>query len=107
MDAIVRDSQSHFLQNKCHMKRLPTLMCAAAALALGFSIIGCSKKDGNRVGKGRVLVMVPKGVHPYYEPCYEGFKDAAAKYGVTPEYRAAKAFEVPQQVDIIENLIAR
>jgi len=51
--------------------------------------------------------MVPKGVHPYYEPCYEGFQDAAKKYGVKTEYRAAKAFEVPQQVEIIENLIAR
>jgi len=55
----------------------------------------------------KTLVMVPKGVHPYYEPCYEGFKDAGAKYGVKTEYRAAKAFEVPQEVEIIENLIAR
>ena len=30
----------------------------------------------------KTFVMVPKGVHPYYEPCYEGFKAAAAKYGV-------------------------
>jgi len=52
------------------------------------------------------LVMVPKGVHPYYEPCYQGFKDAGVKYGVKTEYRAAKAFEVPQEVEIIENLIA-
>jgi ABC-type sugar transport system substrate-binding protein len=58
-------------------------------------------------GKERLLVMVPKGVHPYYEPCYEGFKDAAARYGVKTEYRAAKVFEVPQQVEVIENLIAR
>lgn len=55
----------------------------------------------------KVLVMVPKGVHPYYEPCFEGFRDAAKKYGVKVEYRAAKAFEVPQQVEVIENLIAR
>jgi ribose transport system substrate-binding protein len=46
-------------------------------------------------------------VHPYYEPCYEGFKDAGAKYGVKTEYLAAKAFEVPQEVEIIENVIAR
>jgi ribose transport system substrate-binding protein len=59
-------------------------------------------------GAGQIsLAMVPKGVHPYYEPCYEGFKDAGAKYGVKTEYRAAKAFEVPQEVEIIENLIAR
>jgi ribose transport system substrate-binding protein len=53
-----------------------------------------------------MFVMVPKGVHPYYTPCYEGFTNAAAKYGVQVDYRAAKAFEVPQQVEIIENLIA-
>ena len=51
--------------------------------------------------------MIPKGVHPYYEPCYEGFKDAGSKLGVKTEYLAAKAFEVPQEVEIIENVIAR
>jgi ribose transport system substrate-binding protein len=51
--------------------------------------------------------MVPKVVSPYYEPCFEGFKDAASKYGVKAEYLAARAMEVPQQVEIIENLIAR
>jgi ribose transport system substrate-binding protein len=72
--------------------------------------MGCGKKADEQSpsqGKQKVFVMVPKGVHPYYEPCYEGFKDAAAKYGVKAEYRAAKAFEVPQQVEIIENVIAR
>jgi len=69
---------------------------------------GCGKKSAEVVSaKPRIFVMVPKGVHPYYEPCYEGFKDAADKYGVKVEYRAARAFEVPQQVEIIENIIAR
>ncbi len=27
----------------------------------------------------KTFVMVPKGVHPYYEPCYEGFQAAAKK----------------------------
>jgi ribose transport system substrate-binding protein len=73
------------------------LVCGAILLS------GCGRKERAE----KLLVMVPKGVHPYYEPCYEGFKDAAAKYGVKAEYRAAKAFEVPQQVEVIENLIAR
>ncbi len=73
---------------------------------------GCNKKEetsggSQATGKEKLLVMVPKGVHPYYEPCFEGFKDAAAKYGFKAEYRAAKAFEVPQQVEVIENVIAR
>src|SRR5256885_3263116 len=77
------------------------------------TITGCGKKEGQggsssgSDGKKKIFVMVPKGVHPYYEPCYEGFKDAAAKYGVEAEYKAAKAFEVPQQVEVIENVIAR
>ena len=74
------------------------VVCGGALLAAG-----CGQQKKHE----KVFVMVPKGVHPYYEPCYEGFKGAAAKYGVKVEYRASKAFEVPQQVEIIENLIAR
>src|SRR6266446_6394117 len=90
-------------------KSIWVLLTAVALTWLG---AGCGKKDESKgiepaKGKERVFVMVPKGVHPYYEPCFEGFKDAAAKYGVKAEYRAAKAFEVPQEVEVIENVIAR
>lgn len=57
--------------------------------------------------KSKVLVMVPKGVHPYYEPCFEGFKDAAAKYGYEAQYEAPATFDVGVQVKTIENLIVR
>jgi ribose transport system substrate-binding protein len=85
---------------------LPLLLVSVALLA------GCGKKEGSHGtaaggGKKKILVMVPKGVHPYYEPCYEGFKDAAAKYGASAEYQAAKAFEVQQEVEVIENVVAR
>jgi len=76
-------------------------------------LAGCGQGTGGGTAQGpaskaqRTFVMVPKGVHPYYEPCYEGFKDAAAKYGMKADYKAASVFEVPQQVQIIENLIAR
>ena len=83
---------------KTFLRKLPV-----PATILILALAGCGKKSPGE----KVFVMVPKGVHPYYEPCYEGFKDAAAKHGVKVEYRAGKAFEVPQQVDIIENLIAR
>ena len=83
----------------------------AVVIGSGLLCTSCSKREqaanGQSKGKEKVFVMVPKGVHPYYEPCYEGFKDAAAKYGVKVDYRAAKGFEVPQQVEIIENVIAR
>lgn len=87
-------------------------LCLFAMLSLALLIAGCAKKEdaqtnGQAKGKEKIFVMVPKGVHPYYEPCYEGFKDAGAKYGVKTEYLAAKALEVPQEVDIMENVIAR
>jgi ribose transport system substrate-binding protein len=84
-----------------------TLALTAPAFLCAALLTGCARKQEQKGPKPKVLVMVPKGVHPYYEPCYEGFKAAAAKYGVKTEYRAAKAFEVPQQVEVIENLIAR
>jgi len=53
------------------------------------------------------FVMVPKGVHPYYEPCFDGFKAAAEKYGITAEYEAPQEFDPALQVKVIEGLIAR
>jgi len=55
----------------------------------------------------KVLVMVPKGVHPYYEPCYEGFKAAGKKYGIETEKVDPQKFELPLQVKVIEDLIAQ
>src|SRR5512147_1759159 len=55
----------------------------------------------------KTFVMVPKGVHPYYEPCYEGFQAAAKKYGVKVEKVDPQKFEVPLQVRVIEDLIAQ
>ncbi len=77
----------------------------AAALIIGISAAACERSGPK--GSQRVFVMVPKGVHPYYEPCFEGFRDAAARYGVKAEYMAPLTFELSQQVKTIENLIAR
>ncbi len=68
----------------------------STVLSLGLLLTSCSKKDDAQSsspskGKEKIFIMIPKGVHPYYEPCYEGFKDAGAKYGVKTEYLAAKA----------------
>ncbi|MCE5256199.1 MAG: sugar-binding protein [Spirochaetaceae bacterium] len=57
--------------------------------------------------KKPVFVMVTKGVHPYYEPCFEGFKAAGEKYGVTVEKVDPQKFELSLQVKVIEDLIAR
>jgi ribose transport system substrate-binding protein len=55
----------------------------------------------------KTFVMVPKGVHPYYEPCYEGFKEAGKKYGVNVDKVDPQKFELPLQVKAIEELIAQ
>ncbi len=57
--------------------------------------------------KQMVFVMVPKGVHPYYEPVYRGFTEAATRYGVISEVDAPPRFDVALQVKVIEDLIAR
>lgn len=112
-------------ENRIRMK-CRTAAWIFAVLCGALMVAGCGKSESGQTAGGqtkpgkpetakatakpekqKMLVMVPKGVHPYYVPCYEGFKDAGAKYGVKTEYQAAKAFEVPQEVQVIENLIAR
>ena len=57
--------------------------------------------------KKPTFVMVPKLVHPFYEPCIEGFKDAGAKYGVNVEVESPPKLDIALQVKVIEDLIAR
>jgi ribose transport system substrate-binding protein len=58
-------------------------------------------------GHQLTFVMVPKGVHPYFEPVYRAFQDAATRYGVVSEVDAPPRFDVALQVKVIEDLIAR
>lgn len=53
-----------------------------------------------------IFVMVPKGVHQYFDLCYEGFKDAGVLYNIRTEYAAPQRFDVTLQVKIMEELIA-
>lgn len=78
------------------MKKL-FLPALVAALVLPFAASAAKK----------TYVMVPKGVHPYYEPCYEGFKAAAKKYGIEVDKVDPQKFELPLQVKVIEDLIAQ
>jgi ribose transport system substrate-binding protein len=80
------------------MKRIIVLVIVAAFLT-PFAVLG---KD-----KTPTFVMVTKAVHPYYEPCYEGFKAAGAKYGVKVERVDPQKMELPLQVKSIEELIAQ
>lgn len=53
------------------------------------------------------IMMVPKGDHPYFKPCYEGLRDAAAKYGVEAEVIIPKGWSIQDQVAAIEECIAQ
>ena len=77
---------------------------AAAPAAAGTSDKPADKPAGD---KQPTFVMVTKAVHPYYEPCYEGFKAAAAKYGVKADRVDPQKMELPLQVKSIEELIAQ
>jgi ribose transport system substrate-binding protein len=83
------------------MKRI-LLAMVMVALALGLATCEKPVEAGQKV-----FVMVPKGVHPYYGPCWQGFQDAAKKYGVEVQQSTPKEFELPQQVDVLHNVIAK
>jgi len=86
---------------------LAALACAGSpSWALGRK--EASPPAPSRHSSGKLtFVIVPKGVHPYFEPVYRGFEEAAARYGVTPEVDAPPRFDVSLQVKVIEDLIAR
>ena len=77
------------------------LLFATAVLVLSLPIAACRK------AKTRTFAMVTKAVHPYYEPCYEGFQAAGAKYNVNVERVDPQKMELPLQVKAIEELIAQ
>lgn len=106
------------------MKRMPSAVIPSilATLLSLLAVAACNKdrsaaktdqaatasgdKAGN-AGKQPTFVMVTKAVHPYYEPCFEGFKAAAAKYGVKADRVDPQKMELPLQVKSIEELIAQ
>jgi len=83
------------------------LVCAAAGFAVGSAESRDPQPGAHPQGRKPVFVMVPKGVHPYYEPVYKGFTDSAERYGVVSEIDAPPRFDVSLQVKVIEDLIAR
>ncbi len=83
------------------MKRFLASILALAAMSL--AMMSCEKAP--EAGK-KVFVMVPKGIHSYYEPCWKGFQDAAKKYGVEVKKSEPTKFELPLQVQTLENVIA-
>src|SRR5664280_1583042 len=89
------------------------LLVVMAVIVPMVMLTSCTQKaatttpDTTTPAKQLTFVMVPKGVHPYYIPCYQGFVDAGAKYGIKVEEAVPQKFEVPLQVQVIEDLIAQ
>jgi len=95
-----------------------SLIVTAIAIGAGAVVLSTAacKKDSkeskeaakeSKDSKSRTFVMVTKAVHPYYEPCYEGFQAAGAKYGVKVERVDPQKMELPLQVKSLEELIAQ
>jgi ribose transport system substrate-binding protein len=82
------------------MKKLA--VCLVVAMVVAMLVVPAVFAE-----KKLTFVMVPKGVHPYYEPCFEGFKAAGEKYGITVEYEAPQKFDIALQVKVLEDLISR
>lgn len=92
----------------------PALIALTLVLASAYAAFAAGGREQPSTGsapsviaKKPVFVMVPKGVHPYFEPIYKGFTDAAARYAVISEVDAPPRFDVALQVKVIEDLIAR
>jgi ribose transport system substrate-binding protein len=90
---------------------LPLLAAAACnkdkAQSIADKTATAEPGDKGKGGKPPTFVMVTKAVHPYYEPCFEGFQAAAAKYGVKAERVDPQKMELPLQVKSLEELIAQ
>jgi len=86
-------------------KLISVLIVVAVIVLMAPSIFAAGEQDGD--GEMPTFVMVPKLVHPFYEPCIEGFKDAGEKYGVNIEIESPPKFDIALQVKVIEDLIAR
>jgi len=96
------------------MNRFLTITAVLLTALSTFS--GCKDNSSTTTGGGggntdgkkqRVFVMVPKGIHVYYEGCKEGFDAAGAKLSVKTDYQAPQDFKLDQQINVIESLISR
>jgi len=88
------------------MKKMKAFIMVAVIAAV---LIPCAFAGGAQEKKDNVpvYVMVPKLVHPFYEPCIQGFHDAGKKYGVRTEVESPPSFDIALQVKVIEDLIVR
>ncbi len=84
------------------------LLCGGNAFAGGLrEASGKGTQPSANAARQLTFVIVPKGVHPYFDSIYSGFEDAARKYGVASEVAAPPRFDVSLQIKVIEDLIAR
>ncbi len=101
----------HALARKMRSNKSPFFLVSVLVLAVASTSChgGGNRETAAPPTPARPLtfVIVPKGVHPYFEPVYRGFEAAAKKYGILAEIDAPPRFDVALQVKVIEDLIAR
>jgi len=74
----------------------------ALILLLIVSTAGCSQAATEK----RTFAVVYPIIHPFFEGTTRGAEDAAAQLGVNVIVRGPDKFDVQQQIEIVENLIA-
>ena len=90
-----------------HIVPLTVAAWFAVSVSVALAVMACGKDAGKQADKQKTFVMITMGPHPYYEPCYEGFQAAGAKYGVKVERIIPEKYKLPLQVKAIEEAIAQ
>ncbi|HBE78140.1 MAG TPA: sugar ABC transporter substrate-binding protein [Firmicutes bacterium] len=86
------------------LNRLKKLPIVIVSLLLVFSLASFSIDAKQK--KERVFAIVDPLIHPFFEPVGKGAEDVAKKYGAKILVKGPDRFDVQQQIEIVENLIA-
>jgi len=92
-----------FFMNSSSKLYVINLLCSAILLVVLLPGLALQKESKKKLA----FVMIPKGVNPYFDPCFEGFHDAGLKYNVNVEMISPPKFDLALQVEVIEDQIAQ
>ncbi len=74
---------------------------------VGMLLVAAAWASGVQAAPLPVFVMIPKSSSPYYQPCFEGFAAAAAKYGIDAQRLDPAKAEAAVQAAVIDGARAR
>jgi len=88
-------------------KKIVWLLIGLVSILLVSSLAVASGKADKGEKGALEFVILAKGIHPWYDPCGEGFADAAAKIGgINTRYMGPVDFTGEAQGKMLEDLIA-